>query len=138
MVAQRNKYVLSHVHVFYFLEGQTEMKAVTNVSVFFPVIMLHCFLYCAQVLWEKRCFYNKSCSYGNQDDVSAGRCSCWFSSDSSEFNSICLCDHLPVVGTQSEGEANANINLDLFVGFCDRGMKVDPLTFHSHAHTLFH
>lgn len=29
--------------------------------------MLHWFLYFAQVLWEKWCLYNKSCSYGNQD-----------------------------------------------------------------------
>lgn len=27
-----------------------------------------CFLYPAQVLWEKWCRYNEPCSYGNQDE----------------------------------------------------------------------
>lgn len=30
--------------------------------------MLSCLLYCAQVLWENWCLYNKCCFYGNQDE----------------------------------------------------------------------
>lgn len=45
------------------------MKAVAEaVRLWLTSIMLHRFLYCAQVHWEKRCLYNKSCSYGNQDE----------------------------------------------------------------------
>ena len=44
------------------------MKAVTNaVGSCLITLCRAAFLYCAQVLWEKRCLYNKSCSYGNQD-----------------------------------------------------------------------
>lgn len=51
--------------------------------------------------------------------------------------------YLPVwlfasVNSQRIDEAYANVTCDLFVGFCDRCMKVDLLTFHAHAHALFH
>lgn len=42
------------------------------------------------------------------------------------------------VNSQRKDEANANITCDLFVGFCEGRMEVDPLAFHAHAHTLFH
>lgn len=84
--------------------------------------MLYWFLYCAQVLWEKWCLYNKSCSYGNQDG-----CLLWKMLMFVWFRQQCCRLYLPVW---------PNITWDPFEGLCDRCMKVEPLTFH--AHTLFH
>lgn len=43
------------------------MDTVTDTPSVSPPLSLHCFLYCAQVLWGNWCFYNKPCSYGNKD-----------------------------------------------------------------------
>lgn len=78
-------------------------------------IMLLCFLYCAQVLWENWCLYNKSCSYGNQDGYLfvEDRRICLVHT-AATVDSICRCDHLPAVSLQRKDEANANITRDSF------------------------
>lgn len=78
-------------------------------------IMLLCFLYCAQVLWENWCLYNKSCSYGNQDGYLfvEDRRICLVHT-AAMVDSICRCDHLPAVSLQRKDEANANITHDSF------------------------
>lgn len=85
-------------------------------------IMLHWFLYFAQVLWEKRCLYNKSCSYGNQDG-----CPLWKMLMLVWFRQHCSWLYLYVW---------PNITWDPSEGFYDADAWRQILRFH--ARTLFH
>lgn len=97
-------------------------------------IMLRCFLYCAQVLWEKWCLYNKSCSYGNQGGrlfvEDPGAC---FGSDSCEVDSMCLCSFTGC------GWSRCKHDLSVWVFFfVTDSWRWILLTLHVHAHALFH
>ena len=99
-------------------------------------ILPHCFLYCAQVLWEKTCLYNKSCSYGNQEG-------CVFVEQAhvclaqTGKSTVCVCATLCLHRFTKERRGQWMQTSPVW-SLCDGGMKVDPLTFHARAHTLFH